>query len=142
MSDKISKKKREAVADRASECCEFCQSQAIFSPDPFSVEHIIPRSKGGGNDLDNLAFSCQGCNNRKYNFTEAIDPVTNTVVPLFNPRMDNWDQNFQWNNEKTLIIGITPSGRATIQRLELNRRGLTNLRKVLTAAGKHPPGIG
>ncbi|MEH1969279.1 HNH endonuclease [Nostoc sp.] len=32
--------------------------------------HIsIPKSQGGNTTLDNLALSCQGCNNRKYNKT-------------------------------------------------------------------------
>jgi len=38
-----------------------------------------------------------------------------------------------------LIIGLTPTGRATVEVLKLNREGLVNLRQVLYAAGKHPP---
>ena len=65
---------RQALADRAGGCCEYCLSQERFSPDPFSVEHIMPRSAGGADDLSNLAFSCQGCNNRKYTSTSALTP--------------------------------------------------------------------
>jgi hypothetical protein len=43
---KLTAKQKEAIARRAAGCCEYCQSQARFSPDPFSIEHIIPRSKG------------------------------------------------------------------------------------------------
>ncbi len=39
----------------------------------------------------------------------------------------------------TEIIGISPSGRATVNRLQLNREGLVNLRRVLVDAGLHPP---
>src|SRR2546428_7201939 len=53
---------KQAVAQRAKECCEYCQSQARFSPDSFSVEHIVPRSRGGVDVSANLALSCQGCN--------------------------------------------------------------------------------
>jgi 5-methylcytosine-specific restriction endonuclease McrA len=52
------------VAQRAKDCCEYCRSQAKFSPDPFSIEHIVPRSQGGETNSTNLALSCQGCNNR------------------------------------------------------------------------------
>ncbi len=33
---------------------------------------------------------------------------------------------------------ITPTGRATIEALQLNREGLVNLRRVLYAMGEHP----
>ncbi|MGK7925810.1 MAG: HNH endonuclease [Spirulina sp.] len=66
---------KDIVAERANWCCEYCQSQLRYSPDPFSVEHIIPVIRGGTNDLDNLALSCQGCNNRKYTSITARDLV-------------------------------------------------------------------
>ena len=39
----------------------------------------------------------------------------------------------------TIIIGLTPTGRATVEALQMNRRGLVNLRQALFALGKHPP---
>ncbi|NUQ61557.1 MAG: HNH endonuclease [Pirellulales bacterium] len=66
MPEGVSQEQRRAVVERARDCCEYCRSQSRFSPDPFSVEHIVPRARGGPSHLDNLAFSCQGCNNRKY----------------------------------------------------------------------------
>ncbi|MEL6671335.1 MAG: HNH endonuclease [Bacteroidota bacterium] len=135
-----SKKARKAfIEKRASGCCEYCLSQSRFSPDPFTIEHIFPRSKGGNDDYSNLALACQGCNNRKYNFTEAMDPVTGTMVPLFHPRQDPWANHFRWNDDCSRILGISPEGRATIDKLGLNRPGLVNLRKVLYLAGEHPP---
>lgn len=43
-----------------------------------------------------------------------------------------------WSDDETLIIGLTPIGRATIVKLELNREGVVNLRELLHAIGKHP----
>jgi 5-methylcytosine-specific restriction endonuclease McrA len=37
------------------------------------------------------------------------------------------------------IIGVTPTGRATVEALRLNRPGLVNMRQVLYGIGKHPP---
>ena len=45
---------REAVTRRARGCCEYCLSQELYSPDPFSVEHIIPLARGGTHDLEGL----------------------------------------------------------------------------------------
>jgi HNH endonuclease. len=103
------------------------------------MEHIIPLNDGGHSTKDNLALACQGCNNLKYNKTSAIDPVTLREVPLFNPRKEIWREHFIWNHDCTEIIGITPVGRATIEELRLNRENVANLRRVLKAAGKHPP---
>ena len=64
------------VKREAQDCCEYCGAQEVYSPDTFSIEHIQPIAKGGTNDFDNLANACQGCNNRKYTRTEAIDPLT------------------------------------------------------------------
>lgn len=73
------------VRSRAMNCCEYCLSQERFSADTFSIEHIVPISKGGISDEQNLALSCQGCNNFKYISTQAIDPATGENAPLFNP---------------------------------------------------------
>lgn len=130
-----------AVRDRAFACCEYCRSQARFAPDPFSVEHILPKSRGGATELANLALSCQGCNSRKYTAGEAIDPVTGDLVPLFHPRLQTWAEHFAWNDDYTVVLGVTPTGRATVEKLMLNRSGLVNLRRILAAAGAHPPPV-
>lgn len=49
----ISTKVRKEVEKRAQGYCEYCRSQSTFSPDSFSIEHIIPRSKNITAKLDN-----------------------------------------------------------------------------------------
>ena len=136
---RLSANERARVVERAKGCCEYCQSQERYSPDPFSVEHVIPLSKGGTNDLDNLAFACQGCNNRKYTSIEAFDTVRQSTVSLFHPRKHSWAEHFAWSDDSALILGLTPIGRAAIEKLQLNRSGLVNLRRILVEAGEHPP---
>ena len=130
---------RKAVRERAKFCCEYCFAQVLFSADVFSIEHIMPLVKGGLSVLYNLAFSCQCCNNHKFTATQAIDFVTGSMANLYNPRIDIWSEHFEWHNNFTEIVGISPTGRATVQRLHLNREGLVNLRRVLFEAGLHPP---
>lgn len=130
---------RHLVMQRARECCEYCRSQARFSPDPFSVEHILPRVRGGVSEPTNLALACQGCNNRKYTAIDAIDPVTGETVALFHPRQERWQDHFTWNEDHSLMLGLTPIGRATVEKLQLNRAALVSLRRVLRSVGEHPP---
>lgn len=127
------------VAVRAKGCCEYCLSQAEYATHPFSVDHVQPLSKGGSDEIKNLAYCCQGCNNFKFSKAEAVDPQTDTLVPLYNPRTEGWGENFRWNENFTLIIGISPIGRAAVIALSLNRESLIKQRAIYRAYGVHPP---
>lgn len=98
----------------------------------------MPKVKGGTDHLHNLAFSCQQCNNHKYTAVEHSDPTNGRVVPLFNPRRESWAQHFAWDFSYTKIVGMTGSGRATVDRLNLNRDGVVNLRRLLFEKNLHP----
>lgn len=140
MSSPLSKAElRQLVLRRAQGCCEYCYSQAAFSPSSFAVEHITPQSRGGQTTLDNLAFACGGCNNAKYNHTESLDPITERIVPLYHSRQHKWEDHFSWREDGLDMIGISPTGRATIALLKLNRDNVVNLRQILILVGKHPP---
>jgi len=136
--ERVTAKQKKIVGARARDCCEYCLSQASFATSSFSVEHIIPRDQGGKTVLDNLALSCQGCNNHKYTKTESIDPVSGELVSLYHPRKQTWYDHFCWNDDFSLIVGVTPTGRATVKTLQLNREGVVNLRYVLYKMGAHP----
>lgn len=137
----ISLEQRRLVQTRAGGCCEYCQSQARYSADSFSVEHITPRSLGGTDVESNLALACQGCNNRKFVSVMAADPLTGNIVPLYHPRKDRWELNFAWSADFLTICGLTPIGRATVEKLKLNRDTVVNLRRLLRGVGQHPPPV-
>lgn len=137
--DYISKKKKASVRKRANYCCEYCQSLEDFSPQTFSMEHVIPIILGGNSTLANLALSCQTCNNHKYNKIEVFDEVTQQTISLFNPRKDVWTEHFQWSDDFKYILSITDIGRVTSKTLDLNRPSLLNFRYAVALAGKHPP---
>jgi hypothetical protein len=60
-------------------------------------------------------------------------------VPLFHPRRNRWHEHFEWSADLTLMIGLTPTGRATIAAMDLNRFGVVNLRRLLLLINEHPP---
>ena len=137
--NRVTAQQRKIIIERAKNCCEYWLSQARFAMQSFSIEHIIPQSKGGKTKLENLALACQGCNNHKYNQTEWRDPINNNFVGLYHPRQQVWHDHFTWNENFTIVIGLTPTGRATIEALKINREGVVNLRQVLYSVGEHPP---
>lgn len=129
---------RDRVATRAQFRCEYCQSPSGCSASSFSVEHVVPRARGGSSNETNLAWSCMGCNDRKYTAVEALDPVSGEFVPLFDPRSQNWDDHFLWTADLTQVVGRTAAGRATVVKLALNRPQLVKLRQILVLAHEHP----
>lgn len=138
---KFSKSVREKVEKRANKLCEYCLCPLEFSSNPFSIEHILPISKGGSNNLENLALACQGCNNYKSTKIESFDSISQTIAKFYNPRKDVWNEHFVWNEDFTEIVGLTAKGRVTVKTLKLNRQRVINLRKILVRVGEHPPKI-
>lgn len=130
---------KKQVAKRANNLCEYCLANAEYAFHTFPIDHIIPSVLGGEDIIDNLANSCQFCNGSKHDKTHCLDPITSELTRFYNPRKDNWLDHFIWNEDKRVIIGITPIGRATVHCLKVNRPEATNLRKVLAAFGVHPP---
>jgi hypothetical protein len=130
---------RRQVRDRAGDRCEYCRHPAAYSCAPFVCEHVLPRVRGAGHSLAELAWSCPACNGHKYAKTRARDPQTNRTVPLFNPRRQRWGRHFLWSEDALVIVGRTATGRATVAALHLNRVERVNLRRALGAVGEHPP---
>ena len=130
---------RTLVTNRATGRCEYCLCPVAYSSDPFAMEHICPFALGGVSDESNLALACDGCNSRKQIATRALDPLTLEIVSLFHPRRDRWAEHFAWGTDELSLVGLTATGRATIERLELNRTGVINVRRLLRLVGEHPP---
>ena len=51
---------RRAVFARDDWTCQYCGSRSNLT-----VDHVIPRSKGGSSDWENIVASCAPCNRRK-----------------------------------------------------------------------------
>ena len=136
---------KRAVRERANYLCEYCHSSERLSASRFTIDHITPRSLGGSDALENLALACRRCNERRYNFVASIDPESQETVPLFNPRLQEWGEHFAWTDNGILIEGITPIGRATCIRLDLNdtrypeEESIRETRRFWIKTGLHPP---
>lgn len=127
------------VATQARSRCGYCLTPEWITGMPMEIDHIIPRARGGRTIEDNLWLACGPCNEYKLDNMTAIDPVTVTVVLLFDPRHQVWHEHFTWDDGGVRIRGVTPTGRATVEGLRLNRSLLVGSRTVWVAAGWHPP---
>lgn len=124
---------------RAQGLCEHCHAAEQWQYVDFTVDHVLPLSKGGDDSLDNLALACFHCNRRKSNRLVATDPETGQEVSLFNPRKELWAEHFIWSADGTQILGLTALARATVETLRLNRERILNLRAADVEIERHPP---
>jgi len=125
------------VRERAGWRCEYCRMHQSLQGATFHTEHITPRRRGGLTELENLAWACPGCNLSKADRVAGVDPQTEALTPLFNPRRDNWHDHFHWNGYE--IAAITAVGRATIATLDLNRARRILIRKAEELFDLFPP---
>jgi D-arabinose 1-dehydrogenase-like Zn-dependent alcohol dehydrogenase len=130
---------REFVRSRAKTRCEYCQTAQEISGAQMHIEHIIPLSQSGTSEKENLCLSCAWCNSYKWVKSEAVDPLTDEMIPLYNPRTQEWQEHFRWSNDGVTIIGITAIGRATVDVLKMNNEYIVTARRHWVEAGWHPP---
>lgn len=125
---------RDFVRRRAAYRCEYCLLLQEYSDLTHHVEHIVAKQHGGSDDVENLALACHRCNLRKGPNLTGIDPLTNHVEALFDPRRDEWASHFQLR--AVYIDGITPVGRATVNLLAINDPRRLELRGEILMRGR------
>jgi hypothetical protein len=127
---------RDLVWRRADARCEYCRLPQALDDFRFEIDHIIASKHGGPTSADNLALSCFFCNSRKGPNIAGIDPTTGAILPLFNPRQDQWAEHFEYRGAH--ILGRTPTGRATVIVLCMNdRQRLAHRQRLLRGGQLH-----
>ena len=58
---------RRNVLVRDGYTCQYCRES--FPPSMLTLDHVIPRSRGGSTRWDNVAVACKRCNTKKGNRT-------------------------------------------------------------------------
>ena len=67
---------------RDANTCQYCSTRKS----PLTIDHIVPKTRGGGDTWENLVSACVKCNNKKGNRT----PAEAGMVLLKNPRRPNY----------------------------------------------------
>ena len=125
------------VRQRAVLRCEYCRMHQSLQGGTFHVEHILPASRGGDSELSNLALACPGGNLHKSNRVEFVDPLSGEIAPLFHRRQGTWREHFDWDEFE--IIGLTPTGRATVAALKFNDTRRISIRQAEKMFDLFPP---
>jgi hypothetical protein len=103
------------------------------------IDHIIPESRGGSSAESNLWLACATCNLCKDAKITGVDPQTGDEARLFHPRQHSWQAHFTWSTDGLRIIGLTPTGRVTVNTLDMNNAQIVKSRILWVGAGWHPP---
>ena len=127
---------RELVRRRAGNRCEYCLLRQEQSGLSHHVEHIVAKQHGGSDDPVNLSLACNRCNASKGPNLAGIDPLNGEIVLLFHPRRDVWSEHFAFVGPQ--IVGLTPSGRATVHVLAMNDERRVDRRAELLSRGELP----
>jgi len=118
---------RRLVRNRAGNRCEYCHCHQDELPFvTFHVEHIIAIQHGGSDHEMNLGLSCHWCNFQKG--TNIATQIDGQLVPLFNPRIHEWEKHFKVDGD--LLVGLTPIRRGTVRLLDMNDHDRRELRQM------------
>lgn len=139
MTTKSPQSMAKVVRQRANHRCEYCRASEWLTGQRHHIDHIIPRVHSGPTTLENLCLACAACNGSKQDKVEAADPESAELTPLFNPRTDKWHEHFAWSQDGLRVIGLTATGRATVQTLKMNRPLALSARAVWVSVQRHPP---
>ena len=141
MSAYVSAELRRKIRAHFRDHCAYCHTPEALTVVIFEFEHISPRSLGGATSFENLCLSCPTCNRYKSDRTFGAGDEQTRMTALFHPHRDAWNDHFSWSEDATELVGLTPSGKATIDTLRMNRLQLIRVRRLWVAMGEHPPGL-
>jgi hypothetical protein len=134
---KIPASLRLLVKQRAGDRCEYCGLSQLGQEATFHIDHVIPVAAGGETKADNLALACVSCSLHKSARQMVEEPETGETVAIFNPRRQEWTEHFLWAGVR--VVGLTATGRATINALRMNRALILAIRGEEELLGRHPP---
>lgn len=115
------------IQQRAAGKCEYCLRPELLSFISYEVDHIVARSHGGHDGLENLCWACISCNARKGPNLSSMDWETSSVTDLFHPRRHAWSDHFEL--AEGVVLSRTSIGRVSVSLLKMNTDAAVQSRK-------------
>lgn len=90
---------RKTILNRDNWTCQYC---GLFGD---TIDHIIPKSRGGGNTWGNLCAACTDCNGYKSNMTpKEAGLKTPTIPSVYLPQQRNMLQDLVFEELKLMSV--------------------------------------
>jgi hypothetical protein len=116
--------RRERAGQRYAGRCGYCSVAEEDAGAALTVDHHRPRTRGGGDQDENIVYCCPKCNEYKGSYWHESDPP---YVPLLHPLRQDLQMHII-ELEDGHIDGLTPEGTFFVRRLHLNRPQLVTYR--------------
>ena len=71
---------RKGVFQRDQNICQYCSKK--FTDKELTLDHMLPKSRGGQNTWENLVSACKKCNQKKGDRT----PIESNMIPINKPK--------------------------------------------------------
>jgi hypothetical protein len=116
---------RQTVRHSAGFACEYCGVTETQVGGELTIDHYVPQSQGGTDDLDNLVYCCARFNSYKGDYWRQ----TGDLKQLWHPRQEpaalhyRLLENGEWQ-------ALTERGRLALRVLRLNRPQLVRKRQI------------
>lgn len=137
----LSKKTRFEVFKRDSFTCQYCGKSA---PDVIlQVDHIMPISKGGDNDITNLITSCVPCNQGKKDRLLDDDTVIakrKKQLDELQERREQIEMMYEWQSglidlDTEQVEVVCKLFRELVPGYSINENGQESIKKIITKYG-------
>lgn len=101
----FSVEKKQKILHKSKGVCAHCGKELCI--ENMTVEHVIPLSKGGDNELSNLVALCKECNESKSNYIIAPQEYYKYLDDIYLNRLcknfSNYCDNVEWISKKNLL---------------------------------------
>lgn len=113
---------REYLLEKFERKCAYCNTTNV----PLEVEHIVPKSRGGSDQVSNLTLACRPCNQKKGNQTALEFGYPQVQAKALKPLKDVASVNAtRWKVFETLTSTGLPIECGTGGRTKYNRARLS-----------------
>lgn len=100
----FTKEEKDFIRSKSNNLCSHCGKK--LSND-FTVEHVIPISKGGSNDMSNIVALCSDCNNAKDNYIYHPNDYYRFLLPQYLDELvfsqSRYYKEFDWLTPNSLL---------------------------------------
>jgi hypothetical protein len=125
---------RAAVRDRYGGYCGYCGVHEDEVGAQMTIDHFIPRSRGGGNGEENLVYCCHACNEFKGDYWGDDNRQ------LLHPRDDDVSLHYV-ESVQHILVPLTERGHLHIEVLHLNRPQLIVRRRRIYRENDHADAV-